>query len=164
MERHRPTVTRSSSSSSTRDYEAELAAHRASLEMNPFAECTAFPDFAPRLSTPASDIDRADEICVETPDIWLVVGYPFQGQYAVEVPAPSAAGFTHRALFEAVVAVHAAMYDGATVEKHPTLHDPIVVSAELGRAYHEPDGLFLERVAIAPARDGRRCAWISLGS
>ncbi len=68
------------------------------------------------LSDSSSKIDRGAEVCVEATSLWIVAGYPFPEQHAVEVNAPSGEGFTRRALFEAIVAVHAAMYVGTNVD------------------------------------------------
>jgi hypothetical protein len=146
------------------EFDAEMAAHRAALVHNPFAECTALSEYTPTLTANAADIAACDEVCLEAPDLWLVVGYPFQGQYAVGIRPPSPAGFTRRSLFESIVAVHAAMFEGATIGEHPTLYNAIVESPTFGTAFHTPDDLVLDAVRVGHARDGRLCAWISVTS
>lgn len=118
----------------------------------------------PLLTDAADTISDGNEVCIRASKINLIVGYPFSGQYAVEIAAPWKRGFSRVALFRAIVTVHAAMYVGATIREHPKLDNKIVESPRFGTAYHVLADLVVETVTVASATDGRLCAWIFLGS
>jgi hypothetical protein len=145
------------------DYEHELEAERAVLERNPFAAPTAFESFPASLRDAPEDLLGADELCIPQPRLTIVVGYPFDGQWAVDIDASSPAGFTRADLYRSIVRVYDAMYDGARVEEMANLDNKRVESAQFGTAFHAIDDLAIEGVTLREI-DGRTIAWISIGS
>jgi hypothetical protein len=146
-------------------YHAEQgAAHRGSLERNPFALSDLVETFAPTFAHPAENLIGADELCIECPALTLVVGYPFQGQYAVTVSSSTPEGFTRAELFRQLVRVYSAMYDGATADPTKLKLQTRVESPQFGTAWHPLDDLAIEEVVLQKRDDGRTFAWISVGS
>lgn len=144
-------------------YAAELTAYRDVLARNPFAPNMLVETLAPTFSTRADELIGASALCVRSPQLTLVVGYPFNGQYAVTVTATSPDGFTRAELFGHLVHVYTAMYDGATLSPGPRKLQTRVDSPRFGTAWHRLDDLAVERVLIE-TRDGRTLAWITIGS
>lgn len=64
-----------------------------------------------------------DQLCVACSRL---TGYPFEGQYAVAIDAPSPAGFTRAALFRQLVRIYAAMYAGSEARPRPALYNTLV--------------------------------------
>ncbi len=145
------------------DYEAELAAHRAGLELNPFARCYASPSFCPQLSTPPEDLVDADQICITSTTLSVVVGYPFAGRYRVAITSESSKGFTHSELFRQLVRIYSTMYAGASAAPIDKLDNMDVQSPRFGQAWHEITDLVIERVVVAK-RGRQTFAWIAIGS
>jgi hypothetical protein len=144
------------------DYEAELAQDREARERNPFAESFAEETCEPGLGEPAENLIGADEVCVRATRVTLVVGYPFRGQYAVEVTAADGR-FTRAELFRQIVRVHAAMYEDASFGPAALRFNTRVESPRFGTAWHRLEELVVEQVVLQE-RDGRVLAWIFLGS
>lgn len=146
------------------DYAEERAAYRATLERNPFALDYLVEAFPPTFAQRAENLIGAEELCIECPSLRLVVGYPFQGQYAVTVGASSPKGFTRAELFRQLVRVYSAMYDGATATSTKVRFQTQVDSPRFGTAWHRLDELVIEQVVLQKRDDGRAFAWISIGS
>lgn len=146
------------------DYEEERATYQAALEHNPFAEEDVIAELCPGFAARAEDLVDADEVCVRAPEITLVVGYPFEGNYAVKVRSSQSSGFTRAELFRQIVRVHAAMYEGATLAPSKLLFNTHVESPGFGTAYHRIDDLVVEEVVIEERAGGDLYAWIHLGS
>lgn len=104
--------------------------------------------FSATFSTRATDLLGRDDIGVASPTLTIVVGYPFAGRHAVVVEARTAGGFTRGALFEELVRIYAAMYEG-------------VDSPRLETAWHRLEDLAIEGVMVDPAR---AIAWVQIGS
>lgn len=142
----------------------QRAAGRASLERNPFALRDLVETFPPTFAHRAENLIGAEELCIECPALTLVVGYPFQGQYAVSVSSSSPEGFTRAELFRQLVRIYSAMYDGATADPTELKLQTRVDSPRFGTAWHPLDELAIEEVVLQKRDDGRTFAWISIGS
>lgn len=145
------------------DYAEEIASYRAALELNPFAENDVCETLTPRLTDSPEALVGAGEICVPAPLLTLVVGYPFAGQYAVEVAASTATGFTRAELFPMLARVYSAMYEGATFSALEHLDNTRVQSPSFGEAWHTREDLVVEEVVLE-TRGDRVLAWIYIGS
>ena len=146
------------------DHAEELAAYPAALERNPFALNDVVQTFSPTLTDHAEDLIGADELCIECPRLTLVVGYPFQGQYAVTIVASSARGFTRAELFQQLVRIYAAMYDRATSGPTRVKLQTRVDTPRFGTAWHRFEELVVEQIVVQARDDGGAFAWISIGS
>lgn len=146
------------------DYAEELAGYQAALEFNPFAKNDVSETLAPRLTESPDALVAADELCVPIPELTLVVGYPFAGQYAVTIEASSPDGFTRADLFRQLVRAYSAMYEGATSAPTKHLYNTHVESPRFGEAWHVIDDLVVHDVLLQLRSDGRVFAWIYIGS
>jgi hypothetical protein len=138
------------------------AIRAATLERNPFAELDV-ETLAPGFGDPPETLVGADEICVATSQLTLVVGYPFAGQYAVTVVASTPKGFTRAELFRHLAHVYSTMYEGATYTAADRGRYTKVESPRFGTAWHRFDDLVVEEVVVERRSDGL-FAWISIGS
>jgi hypothetical protein len=144
-------------------YAEQLAAHRRVLERNPFALDLVVEKHLPTFATKAEQLIGADERCVDCSRLTLVVGYPFQGNYAVTVEgAPD--GFTRAELFRQIVRVYAAMYEGAVVTPTRQKLQSRIDSPNFGTAWHRLEDLAVEQVLLQKRADGSVLAWVSIGS
>jgi hypothetical protein len=146
------------------DHAEQRVTYRATLERNPFALNYLVERFSPTFEDRAENLIGAEELCIECPALTLVVGYPFQGQYAVTVGSNSPRGFTRAELFRQLVRVYSAMYDGATALPTKLTLQTDVDSPRFGAAWHRLDELAIEQVVLQKRDDGRAFAWISIGS
>ena len=138
------------------------ALRAATLERNPFAELD-IETLAPGFGDPPETLVGADEICVSTSRLTLVVGYPFSGQYAVTVAASTPKGFTRADLFRHLARVYSTMYEGATYTAADRGRFTKVESPRFGTAWRRLDDLVVEEVVVERRSDGL-FAWISIGS
>jgi hypothetical protein len=145
-------------------YEKELAEYRAALERNPFAETHVSEMRPARLVDTPEALVGANEICIQHQSVTLIVGYPFAGQYAATIHPSTPAGFTRADLFQQLVRIYTAMYDGATFSSVERLHNRRVDSPRYGTAWHVLDDLAIEEVLLEIRADGRVLAWIAIGS
>lgn len=145
------------------DYQDQLDAHRELLERNPFAQNMLVERFAPTFSDRGDQLLGADELCAPHSQLTFVVGYPFDGQFAVTVSAASATGFTRAELFTHLASVYSAMYEGATFSAGPRKLQTRVDSPRFGTAWHRLEELAVEHVLLE-MRGGHAFAWISIGS
>ena len=145
------------------DHAEQVARHAQALQYNPFATadhlCETLP---PALTTRPDQLVDTDQLCVTADALDLIVSYPFPRRYSVRVVANRPGGFTRGHLFEQIVRVFHAMYDGAEVSPIPNLLNVRVESA-FGAALHALEDLVVEDVIVE--RCGRTArAWIVVGS
>jgi hypothetical protein len=133
-------------------YAEEHAAYRAALEHNPFAVDDVLAAFSVTFSANVADVIGRDEICIASPKLTLVVGYPLRGEYGVAVDARTAQGFTRGELFEQIVRIYTAMYEGAVETPGPLKYQPRIESPRFSTAWHRLKHLAIEGVVIDPAR------------
>jgi hypothetical protein len=145
------------------DYAEEMARYMAALELNPFAENDICETFTPRLTDSPEALVGADEVCVSTPEVTLIVGYPFADQYAVTITANTPSGFTRADLFRQLVRVYSAMYEGAAFSTVEHLDNTHVQSPRFGEAWHVIEDLVVEEVLVE-RRERQVFAWIHIGS
>jgi hypothetical protein len=145
------------------NFAAELEAYRAVLERNPFAEGPPPQGQPPAFDDDPESIVGADEICVSTQRLTVVVGYPFSGQWAVVVEASTSRGFTFAGLYRELVRIYTAMYEGSTARPMEHLDNMHVESPRFGTSWHELRDLVIEGILLTRAREST-FAWIYIGS